>query len=408
MSRVPALALLTSSLSLGACGGETTEPLQHLPRPLSASEQALVEANASFAFALFREALAGVEPKANVFVSPLSVGMALGMTLNGAAGGTEPAIRSALGVEAMSRDEVNRGFRDLIALLVGLDAGVDVGIANSLWVRLGVPFEPDFLDVNRSHFDARVEALDFAAPAAAGTINAWVNEETEGRIPTIVPDGLLPETAVMYVLNATYFRGAWTEPFDAALTKATPFALAGGDTVDVATMTHGGMVRVRSGRRNGADVLELPYARGAFSMVVIAPDDPADLETLVGGLTPATWADWLGALQEGDTEVYLPKLSFAFEASLNEALETLGMGIAFSGAADFTRARATGELAISEVRHKAFVEVDEEGTAAAAATVVSFFESGPPQVRVNRPFLLVMRERFSGTVMYLGRVMDPR
>ena len=407
MRNVRSMVLAVMAFWMAACGDDATGPIESLPRALTAAERQLVSSGNGFSFSLFRQVQAATNAGANIFVSPLSVATALGMTLNGAAGETEAAIRSALGLDGLARDDINRSFRDLIALLEGLDGRVEFAIANSIWAREGVVFDPQFLEVNRQYFAARVEALDFSAPGAAATINDWVDERTRGRIPTIVDDGLPPDL-LLFVVNAIYFKGDWTRPFDAALTRGAPFALSSGDSVDVPTMTHGTAIEVRSGHSGGVQVLELPYARGAFSMLVLAPDDPAALDAVANALDPDAWEEWVSRLQDGEAMVYLPRFSFSFDVTLNDALDSLGMGLAFTGAADFTRVRPEGGLSISEVRHKAFVDVNEAGTEAAAATSTSIIDSGPAIIRIDRPFLFILRERLTGTVLFLGRVMDPR
>ena len=407
MRRSLQFATLGFSCWIAACGGEPSGPIDSLPRPLTAAEEQLVASGNAFAFDLFHQVVAETDPGANMFVSPLSVAMALGMTLNGAAGETETAMRSALRLNTLTGEDANRSFRDLIDLLTTLDRRVEFAIGNSVWAREGYAFEPAFLDVARQFFDARVEALDFDAPEAAAAINAWVDEQTRGRIPEIVPDAL-PSDVVMYLINAIYFKGDWTQPFDIAQTTDRSFHLASGGSADVPTMAHGAPIEVRSGRGDGVTVLELPYARGAFSMVVVVPDEGSSIEAMIDDIGIATWGGWQDLLHDGEALIHLPRFSYSFEVTLNDALAALGMGVAFSGSADFTRLSPDGGLFIDEVKHKAFVEVDEEGTEAAAATSVSMAVSVPPIIEVNRPFLFVLRERFSGTVLFLGRVMDPR
>ena len=189
-----------------------------LPRSLTSQEQRLIEADNRFAIKLLKQATAETrDTLPNLFVSPLSVAMALGMTYNGAAGTTEEAMRATLELDGMTLAEVNEANQSLIALLRGLDPRVKFQIANSIWYRLGLAVEQPFLDANRTYFDARVEALDFSSPTAPQTINTWVDEQTKGLIDQIV-ESPLPDGALMYLINAIYFKGDWTRQFDRQLT----------------------------------------------------------------------------------------------------------------------------------------------------------------------------------------------
>src|SRR3990172_8771830 len=200
-------------LAAGAFGcGEALGPIGALPRELSVAEAKLVATNNRFAFNLFREVLRQSEPDSNVFISPLSAAMALGMTYNGARGETRTAMAEALGLGDLTLQEANESFRSLIDLLRGLDPKVDFRLANSIWYRLGFAPRPEFLDVNRKYFDAEVSALDFARPDAVTTINRWVDANTNGKIPEIIKQ--IEDSIVMLLINAIYFKGSWTHQFD--------------------------------------------------------------------------------------------------------------------------------------------------------------------------------------------------
>src|SRR6266478_10074358 len=232
--RLPAIALL---LVVIACSKDPVSPkapprITALPRALTAQEQQLIQADNRFAIKLLRETYSELRDSLpNLFVSPLSVAMALGMTYNGAATTTEDAMRATLELDSMTVGEVNEANQSLIALLRGLDPHVQFQIANSIWYRLGFTVEQPFLDANRTYYDARVEALDFTAPSAVPTINAWVNEQTQGKIQDIITG--IPHDVVMYLINAIYFKGDWTQRFDKNLTTPRPFHLQDGSTVDV-------------------------------------------------------------------------------------------------------------------------------------------------------------------------------
>lgn len=397
---------------VAACSDPAGPPpkIVALPRALTSQEQRLIEADNRFAIKLLQQVTVGTrDTLENLFVSPLSVAMALAMTYNGAAGETEAAMRSTLELEGMTRAEVNTAYHDLIAMLRGLDPGVRFTIANSIWYREEYTFEQTFLDTVRTSYDARVEALDFSAPGAAPTINDWVSQATSGLIRDIVPNPL-PSDEWMYLINAIYFKGDWTQQFDRGRTQNRPFRLTDGTSASVPTMTHGREIRVRAYLDAAVQVLDLPYAGQAFSMTVVMPLDPAAIDEFVAGLTADAWNGWLASLDSTKSHVYLPKFELENDLSLIPTLEALGMGIAFSDFADFSRMYVPPPtLVITSVKHKTYVNVDEEGTEAAAATAVGVGPtSAPPTIAVDRPFVFALRENLSGTILFMGVIRHPR
>ena len=397
-----ALVGLTACESLTGPGA-ARKPLTALPRELSAAERSVISASNRFAFGLLRE-VDRADTASNVFISPLSASMALGMTLNGARGATRDEMRATLGFGTTPMDEVNASYRSLIDLLRGLDRGVEMRIGNSIWARQGYPFEEAFFQTGRKYFDAEVSTLDFGAPSAPATINAWVDRSTNGKIKTIVTS--IPGNVVMYLINAIYFKGAWTEPFDPRMTRQAPFTRADGTRQQVRMMNRKAPVRHLSGPDFQA--VDLPYGRGAFSMTVVLPAQGTDLDALVARLDAERWQEWTGKFTEGEMDVYLPRFRIEYEKALNSSLQALGMVTPFGAGADFTGLSPRGlGLHISEVKQKTFVEVNEEGTEAAAATSVSIVESLGPTFRADRPFLVVIRERLSGTILFMGKIGAP-
>jgi serpin B len=405
---LPVLAFCT--LAAGTCsdspsglGAGPPARIDELPRALSAAERAVLEASNRFAFRLAGELLP-VGPGENLFFSPLSASMALGMTLNGAGGATFDQMREVLGFEGLGQSAINEGYRDLIELLVGLDPSVRFEIGNSIWQELGFPVEPDFLDRVEDHFGAEVEEVDFGDASTLERINGWVDEATEGTIEQIF--SALPVNVVMVLLNAIYFKGDWTVPFDEDFTSIGDFHRSDGSTVPTDLMMRDDTVAYVATERFQA--VDLPYGGGAFSMTVILPAEGVSPEELVQELDEDAWQGWLGGLFTTRVALTLPSFELEWEAKLNEALETLGMVDAFDpGRADFTRLTPGGGVWIDLVKQKAFVRVDEKGTEASAATAVVIVQSAPPSVRVDRPFLFVVRERLSGTILFMGIVNDP-
>jgi len=403
-----ALAPLTLAFALvAACESSTSpgngvEPIDRLPRDLSITERELIEVGNAFAFDLLRAVSGRTDD--NVFLSPLSVSMALGMALNGAAGETFDAMRRTLGHGEAELEAINAAYRDLIRLLVDLDRSVDIGIGNSVWHHQDFAAEPPFLDAARTYFDAEVEGLDFRDPAAPDVINAWVAERTKGRIPTII-DSIDPYE-IMFLVNAVYFKASWVDRFDPAETRPAPFRRSDGTEVTTPMMNREGKVRSRWTKT--AMIVDLPYGGGAFSMTIAVPRVGIDLDDLIEGLDPETWQEWTDGLVETSTILSMPKFELKFKSNLANALTDLGMGIAFSMAADFSRLSREHRLALSRVEHSTYVKVDEEGTEAAAATAVGVsLTSMPPPARIDRPFVFAIRERHSGAILFIGKVEDP-
>jgi serine protease inhibitor len=417
MRRITRLLLCGAAVIGAACESATApdgaaEPeLKSLPRSLSVAEQEVIKANNGFAFDILRETLRH-RPEPNVFLSPISASIALGMTMNGARGATLDGMRAALQFGNTELPAINQSYRDLIDLLRGLDGNVDMRLANSIWARHGFPFEESFLQTNRQYFDAHVTTLDFGAPDAAATINRWVDQNTGGKIKEII-DPPIPEHIVMYLINAIYFKGNWRERFERAQTRDAPFTLADGTKKTVRMMNRLGRVSYVADRAAGVQVIELLYGRGAFAMTIVLPDADTDLNAVVESLDAERWSDWIGGLQEAQVQLSLPRFRTEYETRMNEPLIALGMGAAFGVApgTDFT-GMSPADVYIDEVRQKTYVDVNEEGTEAAAVTVVTIgvtsAPSQPPAVVVDRPFLVALRERFSGTILFLGTIGEPK
>ncbi len=404
---------LGAGLAVVACGEPTspgTKPavISALPRALTAAESAIASSTPSFGVNLLREVNRSFADS-NVFLSPLSASMALGMTMNGANGTTYTQMREALGLPDQPLANLNAGYQSLIAMLRGLDATVDFRLANSIWYANSFAplIAPTFLTDTRMFFDAQVSGLDFQSPQAPSTINTWVNTSTNGKIERIVD--AIPANVIMYLINATYFKGSWRDGFDPAATATAPFTTQTGAAVSVPTMTRKGGFRARIA--NGIDVAELPYGGDAFVMTIVMPPVGQPINAFVASLTASSWASIVSGLTEVTWDVYLPKFTLRFEDKLNTELQALGMQQAFvPGGADFTRLSPTAgrELFVSEVKQKTFVDVNEVGTEAAAVTSVGIgVTSLPPSIRFNRPFVFAIRERLSGTVLFMGKIVKP-
>ena len=411
MRPIPPLLAVAAAGLLTTCG-DSLGPIESLPRELSVAEGKLVEADNRFAFKLFRE-INAQEGDKNIFISPLSVGMALGMTYNGAAGSTQVAMQEALELQDMSLQEVNEAYRSLIDLLRGLDPRVEFLLANSIWYRNTLSVRQEFVDLNRQFFDAEVTALDFNDVSAAETINAWVTDKTSGRITEIVKSPIQPLT-IMFLINAIYFKADWQSQFDEDNTRPEPFRLEGGAEAIVDMMMQDEEIELGMEFNDGVAVVDIPYGGGAYSMTIVLPPEYPEQEPLgafAERLTQDDWDGWINSLSIGSSCLHLPKFRLEYEIGLKEVLSSLGMSIAFErDSADFSKLHDDGGWTwISSVKHKTFVEVNEEGTEAAAATAVEIRNerAGPSCFVVDRPFLFAIREKHSGTILFMGKVMDP-
>jgi serine protease inhibitor len=388
-------------LGLIACAGTPVSP------ELTLAEGKLIESDNSFGLKLFKE-ITAEDSDNNVFISPLSVAMALGMTLNGADGETREAMEATLELSGLTIEEINESYQHLIKLLAGLDPKVRFQLANSIWYRLGFDFEEEFIDLNKTYFDAEVTGLDFADPASLAVINGWVDENTNGKIKEIVDQ--IDPLVVMYLINGIYFKGTWTYQFNEEYTRDDWFTLTDGSQSPCKMMS------VKSDfqyyENSDFQMIDLPYGNGDFSMTILLPRIGVDINQLTAGLDQANWDQWQNSLSESPVALELPRFSLEYEVTLNDALTALGMGIAFEpGEADFSEMLKNEALWIDEVKHKTFVEVNEEGTEAAAVTSVSMMLSAAePELipmRCDQPFLFLIQEHATKTILFIGKIAEP-
>jgi len=370
----------------------------------------LVSANTRFGFNLLAEILKKDSDK-NVFVSPASVAMALTMTYNGASGETRDAMAETLELQGMTVDEVNRANAALRARLENADPQVQLFIANSLWARKGISFKSDFIGRNKDFFGAEVQALDFSAPSAAPTINAWVSKNTKSKIAQIV-DSPIDPLMILFLINAVYFNGDWRRPFEQEMTRVREFTLLNGTQKMHPMMSQGGNYNYYRGEKFQA--VSLPYGRGPVSMYVFLPDKDSSLKALCQNLNAENWQTWMSNFRRADGDIALPRFKLEYEIRLEEVLKSLGMAVAFSAKADFSAMTPEPAL-ISEVKHKTFVEVNERGTEAAAATSVGMALTAMPEreqerfrMVVDRPFFCAIRDNQTGTLLFMGTIVEPK
>jgi serine protease inhibitor len=406
--------LAAAALSLAACSSATgpdgaPTQLEQLPRTLTTAESEMLRASNDFAFGILRETVR-TDAAPNVLLSPLSATLALSMAMNGATGATLDEMRSALAFGSTPLSGINAANESLTELLLGLDAGVDMRIANSIWAREGFPFEQSFFDTARRWYSAQIATLDFNATSAAPTINAWVDRSTRGRISEIV-EAPIPGDAVMYLINAVYFKSSWRDQFKASDTRDAPFTLRDGSTRQVQMMSRGGPAHYHRAA-DGTEILEQLYSRGAFAMTIVLPPAGTDVDALAESLDAETWHAWMEALRERDFDIEMPKYRVEYKTLMNDALIALGMRTPFDERdADFSAMSPAGDgLFISRVQQKTYMDVNEEGTEAAAVTSVEVTVTSMPvrtRVVVDRPFIVAIRERFSGAILFIGRIGEP-
>ncbi len=395
------------TLSLQCTSSPISGPTQ--PFKLTAAEKSLIESDNEFGLKLFKKINETAGDK-NIFISPLSISMALGMTLNGADGATQEAMRQTLELSGLTMEEINESYRQLIDLLTQLDPKVQFQIANSIWYRddFQQP-ETEFLDRCDEYFNALVTELNFSDPNAPAIINDWVDENTNGKIKEIIK--IISADDVMFLINAIYFKGCWTYQFDEDLTQDDLFILPDGSETTCQMMAHKALHKYFVNDRFQA--VDLSYGDEAFSMTIFLPNRENGLEALIATLEPDSLEHWLSHFSNRSVDIYLPRFKLHYDLTLNDALTALGMGIAFSSeAANFSKMYQDVRIWIDRVKHKTFVEVNEEGTEAAAVTSVHMAgtTSGDPQdplFQANRPFLFMIRENYSQTILFIGKIVDP-
>ncbi|GAB4373929.1 MAG: serpin family protein [Calditrichia bacterium] len=377
-------------------------------RTLTPQENEIVGVSQNFGLRLFKQIQSEESPESNIFISPLSVSLALGMTMNGAAGETYAAMRQTLGFGELSEQEINEAYRSLMDLLLNLDPKVVFEIANSIWPRKDFSVLPSFLEVNQKYFDSEVRPLDFTRPDAVDIINKWISEKTHGKIENML--NAIPPDVVMYLINAIYFKGLWSYQFDKELTSLENFYISDQNVMSCQMMKISGDWLYYQG--SDVQIIDLPYGDGLFSMTIFLPAHNRQLDDFITNLTPEKYHFYLNTLKQEFGTLMMPRLKINYKILMNDALKALGMDIAFSEVADFSRINGGGGIFISRVLHQSFLQVDEEGTEAAAATTVEMIRSSTGAtgfiMQVDRPYILVIRERTNNTILFIGKIVKPQ
>ena len=406
------LALTSVILLAGlfsSCSKEKETSAEIKPVQLTEKQRMVVNQSNAFGFDFFRKVHEVSGSSKNLMVSPLSVSMAFGMARNGAANETLEAINQALGMGGMTDQEINESYKFILETFSGLDPKVKMAIANSIWYRHTFQVEQQFLSTNQEYFHAEVNPLDFTSPSAVNQINEWVSTNTNDLIPTIIEE--IPEAMVMYLINAVYFKGQWRYQFDKSNTMDKPFHLEGGTTVQAPFMVQKTDLSFYDG--DDFRAAELPYNQGNYDMVVMLPDEGKTVSDIIAKLTTENWNNWQKSFTTGEVQLSMPKFKFAYEEkNMKHILSDMGMSVAFiPDVADFTRINKAGQLFISEVKHKTFIETNEEGTEAAAVTSIGIEVTSvgpnPVELILNRPFVFFIHEKSTGSILFIGTIINP-
>ncbi|MFO1476818.1 MAG: serpin family protein [Verrucomicrobiota bacterium] len=399
-----------SAAVLRTCAAAVLMLLQTQARAAgSADQQKLAAANNSFAFKLLKQ-LAKDQPGTNIFISPFSASTALQMVCNGAGGQTLAEMQRVLGTAGMQPKAVNEASYVINESLNSRDTNVTLTTANAIWYRKGITVKPEFLACNRQFFGATVDALDFDNPLSADVMNAWAKGKTRGHIKSIV-NGPIDNLTQLFLANAVYFKGKWEEPFKTNITRDRVFHLRGGvqETIPMMEQSREFMYR----RGTGYQAVRLPYQGWGLGMYVFLPDPGSSPEQLLDVLNGAKWQRVTEpGFSEQKGTVVLPRFKLEYGVELKPTLTALGMKTAF-GDADFSGIAARSTF-ISAVQQRTFVEVNEEGTEAAAVTLAPVSEgiemppTNPFEMIVDRPFLFLIEDKQTGTILFMGIVSDPK
>ncbi|MEP0873021.1 serpin family protein [Trichocoleus desertorum AS-A10] len=367
----------------------------------------LIAANNQFGFKLFSELLKQ-QPNQNIFVSPLSISIALSMLYNGAVGQTQAEMAIALGLQNMSVQEVNQANAELIKQLESLP-DVRVAIANSLWAAPNLRFRSEFLQRVQEFYQAEVQNLDFSRPDAATTINQWTNDQTHGKIQQIVQQ-LRPAT-ILVLLNAIYFKGNWSDRFDPTQTQPGTFTLLDSSPKQVPMMRQ--FNEYCCYQCEDFQAVRIPFKDKRLSLDIFLPSSLAQVNSFYESLKSGSGSKWLNqflpkSITQRLINLTMPSFQLEYEtkSALKQALVSLGMKQAFDEAANFSQL-CKDSAAISQITHKTFFEVNEVGAEAAAVTAIEMERGLPPTLTIDRPFFCAIRDQQTGAILFMGVIVDP-
>lgn len=375
-------------------------------RLLSQAENVIVQGNNEFACSLFKELQNPEDP--NQFFSPLSVGIALGMTLNGAEEETRQGILSAIQFADLSADEVNQGYYDLCGLLTGMDRTVSMSVANSVWYRNTLAVNPDFASTIESSYRGIVKGLDFSEATAPTVINDWIESKTNKKIKNVIEE--IDPALVMFLINAIHFKGDWAHRFDASKTRPGNFVLESGSTIQTPMME--GKHAVSYYANEMMQLIGIPFGNGQYEFTVLLPGSAYTTDDVISNLTAEQLEGWFDQTITTAFTLRMPKFTLRWKERLNASLTAMGMGRSFSPDAQFPYLfEEPLGLRINFVDHISFLEVYEAGAEAAAVTTVGIevtsVGGSPGVLSIDRPFVFLIREKHSGAIAFMGQLRDP-
>lgn len=372
-------------------------------------DERLVAANTRFSLKLFSQLLKQDSDR-NIFISPSSVALALAMVHNGANGETQKAIASTLELQGLSLQEINQANAGLQTTLSNPELGVELSIANSLWAKSGQSFKREFLQRIQNFYQVELQELNFSEPTASSTINTWVKRSTNEKIQQIVERNDLGANTVFVLLDAIYFLGNWQYPFPKQATREHSFTLPNGTQKQHPMMFQ--QLHVPFYQNELFQAISLPYGTGRLSMCIFLPQQGTNLQTFYQHLNSQNWEKWINQFnnEQGDLSedvlVGLPRFRLEYSVELKDALKALGMEVAFGKDADFS-GMTPSHLWIDKIKHKTLVDVNEEGTVAAAVTEAGGTRGGYEMI-VDRPFFFTIRDNQTGTILFMGSMVEPK
>jgi serine protease inhibitor len=404
ITRTLAIPALTLALTFSSCQRDNAPvPEKGTFQPTAGARQFASKTN-DFSFNFLKEVNQNQAANENIFVSPLSLHMALGMLLNGADGATAEEIKKTLKLDGVSLTEANEVWQQLLTGLPNADPKVTTTLANAIFHDNDFAAEAGFLNTNKSFFNAQISGEDFANQATVGKINQWASDNTNGKINKIVNQ--IQPNEVLFLLNALYFKGDWKYQFNAEQTQDMPFTLVEGGQKTVRMMKMNRELR-RAFRPNYT-AFELPYGDGTYAMTVLLPSETSSADALIKSLSASEWNQLQTEMTAGTMMIGLPKFTLEYEGNLNGVLSKLGMPTAFTDRADFSKISTKDGLTVTSVRQNTFVAVDEKGTEAAAVTGIGVgVTSAPASYFCDRPFVVAITEKQTGAVLFIGKIVNP-
>lgn len=401
---------IMDKINKGSLGPAQSSAPENAQFELSDLNDRVTDAQTEFALNLFHAIQNDAESVENLFLSPYSVAAALAMTANGATGETLAEMQETLQAQGLSLEQMNRGYQVLTDLLTHSGEEIKVSIANSLWAREGLSFHEDFLETTQTYYDAEITSLDFQSDEAADQINDWVNKQTRGKIPSII-EGPIDGNTILFLLNAIYFEANWAKSFREGATEEKPFTLPDGTKKDVPMMVNSGEFQYFE--EDGFEAIRLPYKGHRMSMLVFLPGKGSDLKEFTSKLTADQWSQWINAFERANGSIEMPRFQLEYETSLKEILQQMGMQLAFEPlAAHFDNMISLSEnVYLKDAKHKAYIEVEEKGTVAAAVTSIEAGVTSAPaktfQMIIDRPFFFAIHDRQTDTILFMGTVTAP-